>query len=186
MGKTTASHAGKSKAEGKAIICRIDRCLGCRSCELACAVAHSESQDIFKAILEEPKPKRRVRVESAGAHGLPLQCRHCENAPCIMVCPTEAMHRDSQRGPVLIDEARCIGCKLCMVVCPFGSISASDDGKAVLKCDLCQKRLEAGQEPACVSACLTHALQFVDVEEYNKKRRKAAAKRIQAESEAEK
>jgi carbon-monoxide dehydrogenase iron sulfur subunit len=186
MGKTTASHAGKSKAEGKAIICRIDRCLGCRSCEVACAVAHSRSGDLLGAISESPRPRARVTVEPAGAHGLPLQCRHCENAPCIMVCPTEAMHRDSERGPVLIDEARCIGCKLCMVVCPFGSISASDDGKAVLKCDLCQKRLEAGEEPACVTACLTHALQFVDVGEHGRKKRKAAAERIQAESEAEK
>jgi len=186
MGKTMQEGAAKSRAAGKAIICRIDRCLGCRSCELACAVAHSESKDIFKAVREDPKPRRRVNVESAGAHGLPLQCRHCENAPCIMACPTEAMHRDSQNGPVLIDEARCIGCKLCMVVCPFGSISASADGKAVLKCDLCQKRLEAGQEPACVAACLTHALQFVDVQEHGRKKRKAAAERIQAESEAEK
>jgi carbon-monoxide dehydrogenase iron sulfur subunit len=186
MAKTMEKRAAKSKGEGKAIICRIDRCLGCRACEIACALVHAKSQDIFKAVQEDPKPRRRVNVESAGDRGLPLQCRHCENAPCIMVCPTEAMHRDSERGPVLIDEERCIGCKLCMVVCPFGAIAASADGKAVLKCDLCQKRLAAGEEPACVSACLTHALQFVDVEEHGRKKRKAAAERIRAESEADK
>ena len=174
----------KEKAAGKTIICRIDRCLGCRNCEVACAVVHSRSGRLWGAIAESPRPRARVKVEAVGAHGLPIQCRHCENAPCIRVCPTEAMHRASPESPVTIDEERCIGCKLCMVVCPFGVIEASADGKAVVKCDQCAERVEAGQLPACVSACLTHALQFVDVQEYNRHKRRAAAGRIQAEAEA--
>jgi len=170
----------------KILACRIEHCLGCKSCEIACALEHSESKDLREAVLEHPRPQRRVTVETAGAHGLPLQCRQCENAPCILVCPTEAMHRASEQSPVAIDEKRCIGCKLCMVVCPFGVIETSADGKAVVKCDLCAKRTEAGELPACVAACATRALQFVDIEEYSRRKRKATAERIQAEAESEK
>jgi carbon-monoxide dehydrogenase iron sulfur subunit len=170
----------------KIIACRIERCLGCRSCEIACALVHSQSKNIQEAVLETPRPKRRVSVEGTEGRALPLQCRHCENAPCVVVCPTEAIHRKSESGPVLIDGDRCIGCKLCMVVCPFGVIDLAPGGRAVVKCDQCAERVEAGGVPACVAACLTHALEFVDVDEHNKKKRKAAAKRIQAEAEAKK
>ena len=176
----------KDKAAGKIIVCRIERCMACHSCEIACAVAHSASKDLQEALQEEPRPRRRVTVESAGEHGLPLQCRHCENAPCVMVCPTEAIHRETDTSPVLIKGERCIGCKLCMVVCPFGVIETAPGGKAVIKCDLCAERMAAGEEPACVVACPTYALQFVDVEEYNRKKRKTAAERIRAEADAEK
>ena len=66
----------------KIIACRIEHCLGCRSCEIACALEHSQSKDLHDAVLEHPAPQRRVTVEMAGAHGLPLQCRHCENGLC--------------------------------------------------------------------------------------------------------
>jgi carbon-monoxide dehydrogenase iron sulfur subunit len=178
-----AKTKSKSETAGKTIICRIDRCMACHSCEIACALAHSGSQDLTEALQQDPKPRSRVTVVAAGEHGLPLQCRHCENAPCLMVCPTEAIHREGDRGPVLIDEERCIGCKLCMTVCPFGVIDLAPGGKAVVKCDLCAKRTAAGLEPACVAACLTKALQFVDIDEYNKNKRKAAAERIKAEAE---
>jgi carbon-monoxide dehydrogenase iron sulfur subunit len=176
---------GKSKAKnaGKMIVCRVERCMACRACEIACTLEHSQSKELVSAIREEPKPQRRVTVEAAGGHGLPLQCRHCENAPCVMICPTEAIHRESETGPVLIDGDRCIGCKMCLAVCPFGVIEPSCDGKAVVKCDLCIERTKAGLEPACVVACPTKALQFLDFDEYNRRKRKAAAKRIQAEAE---
>jgi carbon-monoxide dehydrogenase iron sulfur subunit len=173
------------KPAARTIVCRIERCMGCHSCEIACALEHSRSKDLLSAIQEEPKPRGRITVEAAGGHALPLQCRHCENAPCVMICPTEAIHRDSESGPVVIDDARCIGCKLCMVVCPFGVIDFAPGGKAVIKCDQCAARVEADELPACVSACPTHALEFVEVEEYNRRKRKTAAERIRAEAEQE-
>jgi len=179
MGKT------RRKTAARTLVCRIDHCLACKSCEIACALAHSDAQDLLEAVQAEPKPQSRVKVVAAGGHALPLQCRHCEDAPCLMVCPTEAIHRTGDAGPVLIDEERCIGCKMCLVVCPFGAIDLARSGRAVVKCDLCIKRTEAGQEPACVVACPTRALKLVDIEEYNRLRREAAAQRIQAEAEAE-
>ncbi len=94
----------------EAIMISIERCLGCKSCELACAVAHSQSKVLEDAIKESPGPQKRVTVESAGEFGVPMQCRHCEDAPCISICPTLAIQRYEAGGPVLIENQRCIGC----------------------------------------------------------------------------
>jgi len=167
----------------KIIACRIEHCLGCRSCEMACALAHSESKDLRGAVKEHPLPQRRVMVETAGAYGLPLQCRHCEDAPCMMICPSEAIYRETDLGPVLIDADRCIGCKMCIVACPFGVIEFSPDGGVAVKCDQCIERTAAGGDPACVEACPTRALVFVDIDEYNRRKRQAAAQQLQAAEE---
>jgi carbon-monoxide dehydrogenase iron sulfur subunit len=160
----------------KTIVVNIKKCLACRSCEIACAIEHSKSKVLEEAVAETPGPQRRVSVESAGEYGVPLQCRHCEDAPCITVCPTQAIHRDADHAPVLIAQDKCIGCKFCLMVCPFGVIDISHDGKAVVKCDLCIQRTEAGQEPACVAGCPTGALQFCELTEMLIERRRSAAK----------
>ncbi len=146
--------------KNKGIIVDIEKCLACKSCEIACAVAHSKSKVLQEAIQELPQPQRRVTVLAAGEFAVPLQCRHCEDAPCITVCPTAAIHRQETEGPVLIEQDKCIGCKYCLVVCPFGVIELSRDGKVMVKCDLCFERAKAGQVPACVEACPTKALQL--------------------------
>jgi len=148
-----------------------EKCLGCKSCELACAVEHSNSKELFTAIGEEPLPQYRVTVESVGEIVLPLQCRHCEDAPCVTVCPTHALEKPSPDSPVNIKEDLCIGCKWCILVCPFGVIKLRRDGKAIIKCDLCQQRTGEGREPACVEACPTGALRFVEIEKIAKQKR---------------
>jgi carbon-monoxide dehydrogenase iron sulfur subunit len=160
---------------GKAIVINIEKCLACKSCEIACAVVHSKSKVFQEATQEVPKPQRRVTVQAAGEFAVPLQCRHCEDAPCIVVCPTAAIHREEADGPVLIEKDRCIGCKYCLVVCPFGVIEVSSDGKAMVKCDLCIERAKAGQEPACVEACPTKALKLGSEEELAAGKRRRAA-----------
>lgn len=160
----------------KTIAVNIKKCLACKSCEIACAVAHSNSKVLEEAVAESPKPQRMVTVEVAGEFGVPMQCRHCEDAPCVTVCPTAAIHRHQVNDPVLIDKDRCIGCQFCLMVCPFGVIDVSRDGRAVVKCDLCITRTEVGQEPACVESCPTGALQFREVTELVTERRRAAAK----------
>ncbi len=163
---------------GKVIMINIEKCLGCKSCELACALVHSKSKVLEEAIAESPRPQRRVTVEAAGEFAVPLQCRHCDDAPCIAVCPTAAIYRQEPDGPVLIEQDRCIGCKFCLVVCPFGVIDVSSDGKAMVKCDLCIERTKAGQEPACVEACPTGALKLVDEKELAASKRRLAAQEL--------
>ena len=162
----------------KAIIVNIEKCLACRSCEIACALAHSKSKILEEAIAESPIPQRMVTVEAAGEFGVPIQCRHCEDAPCITVCLTDAIRRESEQSPVLIEQEKCIGCKFCLMVCPFGVIGVSRDGKAVAKCDLCFERTKAGEEPACVASCPTGALQFCELTKWLGKRRRVAAKQL--------
>jgi len=126
---------------GKAIMVNIEKCLACKSCEIACAVAHSKSRILEEAIAERPTPQRRVTVEAAGELSVPLQCRHCEDAPCISVCPTAAIDRHEADGPVLIEQDRCIGCKFCLMVCPFGVMMSRPMAK------LCSSATFALSEP---------------------------------------
>jgi carbon-monoxide dehydrogenase iron sulfur subunit len=167
----------------KMIAVNEQRCLGCKTCVLVCAMAHTKAKDLVEAMRSATPPQSRVHVEPGAQYGVPLQCRHCEDAPCMIVCPTEAIHRPDEHGPVLIDPDRCIGCKFCLVVCPFGVIDLSRDGKAMVKCDLCLERTEAGEEPACVAGCPTGALEFCEVGEWLRRRRQDAASKITAASQ---
>ena len=167
----------------KIIVVNQERCLGCKSCVIACAMAHTEAKTLAEAVHSASPPKPRVHVEPLEEGAIPLQCRHCEDAPCIAACPTEAIHRFSEDGPVVLDGDRCIGCRFCMIVCPFGVIGMSPDGKAMTKCDLCIERTEGGQEPACVAACPTRGLEFVEMDAWLRRRRREAARRV-AEGQA--
>jgi len=164
----------------KTIACRVDRCLGCRSCEVACAVEHSASKTLRGAVRERPRPERRVTVQAAGAHSLPLQCRHCEEGLCQVVCPTGAIHRDEASGIVRIDEDLCIGCKLCTLMCPLGVLRISERARCTIKCDQCIDRQAEGRQPACVEACPTGALQLVETDEVEDEDRHLVAVNIVA------
>ena len=164
----------------KMIVVDHDRCLGCKCCELACSLAHCVAESLAEAVQAGARAEPRVHVEPSGRFGMPMQCHHCVDAPCMAVCPTEAIARGSQDSPVLLDQDRCIGCRLCMVVCPFGAISTSHEGKAMLKCDMCIERTEAGGLPACVTACPSGALKYQDIDEWLLRRRRRSAELLRA------
>ena len=149
----------------------VKKCLSCKSCEMECAVVHSKSGDLLRAIQEEPLPQSRIMVEKAGDFSIPMQCRHCEDAPCVAVCPTKATVKLGSGEPVIVKDELCVGCKLCILVCPFGVLKMNREEKIIIKCDLCIERLKKGEEPACVNACPTGALQFKSVEEATKELR---------------
>lgn len=168
----------------KRIVADPTKCMACRGCELACALAHAGTDDLVVAIYEHGA-KPRVYIEKAGNLAVPLQCRHCEDAPCVTVCPTGAVSRTSDSEPVLVDEKKCIGCGFCVEVCPFGVIlvmpreegGTPGGGKAAIKCDLCRDRQAEGLDPACVAACPVAALLFEEVDAgAQKARARAAAK----------
>ena len=164
----------------KIVIVHRDRCLGCKSCELACAMAHCQVESLVEAIHGESRPQSRMHVEPGCGYGIPMHCMHCEDAPCMAVCPTEAISRTSKDSPVLMDQERCIGCRFCLLACPFGAIDVSREGKAMIKCDMCIERTEAGELPACVSACPTGALKFQEIDAWLKNRRRQAAELLRA------
>ncbi|MEW6348813.1 MAG: 4Fe-4S dicluster domain-containing protein [Thermodesulfobacteriota bacterium] len=154
----------------KEVFVRADRCLGCLSCRLACAVEHSASKSLFGAITESPTPRSRLFVEKADSLNIPLTCRHCDPAPCEEACVAGSITRDS-RGAVVQNENRCIGCWTCMMVCPYGVVTRQQDRKVAVKCDRCQDR----EVPACVGACPTKALLFAEPDEFEASVRKHRA-----------
>lgn len=84
---------------------------------------------------------------------LPMKCFHCDPAPCVFACPTSAM-RKRQDGIVYVDEIRCIGCKACIIACPYGAIAFNPNTMKVEKCDYCYKRLEKGLLPPAFPSVL--------------------------------
>jgi len=158
----------------KTVFVHPERCIGCKQCESACAVAHSQTKNLFLAVFESPAPKPRIHAESGLAMNtaFPNKCRHCNPAPCMGVCPTSAIHSaDDFPEIVLVDEHKCIACGMCAMVCPFDVITFYASGAVpekvaiAIKCNHCIGRQRQGQIPACVEACKAGALEFGEINE---------------------
>ncbi len=119
------------------ILIQPEICDGCMDCEEACKQLHGASCIMIR--------------EVEGSY-YPIICQHCEDAPCERICPTEAMGKDE------INHDKCIGCSLCMLICPFGSISMHD--RKSYKCTQCGDE----EVPACIKACSKRAITIVDAE----------------------
>lgn len=164
----------------KTVFVHPERCIGCKQCEAACAVAHSQSKNLFLSVFESPAPKPRIHVEPGltMSTAFPNQCRHCSPSPCLGVCPTAAVHRATDFPDIILIEARkCIACGMCAMVCPFDvityfpSMAAPEKASVAIKCDHCIERQRAGDVPACVEACKTVALEFGEINELVKAER---------------
>ncbi|MEA2046453.1 MAG: 4Fe-4S dicluster domain-containing protein [Euryarchaeota archaeon] len=149
----------------KEVLVRLDRCVGCHSCEIACAVEHSESKNLFGAVAEKPVPRKRIYVEYSPEQMIPVTmiCHHCEDAPCVSVCPTGALTQDEISRVVTHNPDICVGCWTCAMVCNYGMIGKHKEKRVAIKCDRCPDR----DVPACVVACPTRALTFTEVEDFS-------------------
>lgn len=146
-------------------------CTGCRSCELACALSHTTTKDLLRAVVSGERPQPLLWVEQIDELKAPVVCRQCEDAPCVQACPTGAMHT-REDGINLVDLQQCIACWMCAMACPFGTIGRGE--RKVVKCD--RACLDEEGMPACVKACPTGALAFQTVEEFQAARRRTTAK----------
>lgn len=150
-----------------------ERCIGCRQCEFACAVEHSQDKDAAAALAEDPLPRTRIHVSPGPAMNtsFPNRCRHCNPAPCEQVCPTGAIARDADEDLVLIDIHKCITCAMCAMVCPFDAVTFYPQANGMpvrivaTKCDGCIERVRNGVQPACVEACKVNALVYGELNE---------------------
>ncbi|MBU3911773.1 MAG: 4Fe-4S dicluster domain-containing protein [Candidatus Omnitrophica bacterium] len=154
----------------KKIYCDIKKCLGCGSCEIACAVEHSRSKTLDIAIKEELLPIKRRKAQFIDkGRAISTGCHHCEDAACVTACMSAAMYKDKKTGQTMHDADKCIGCWMCIMSCPFGALTRERQEKVIVKCDLCPDRdvlaLPAGR-PACVEACHTKALFLGTLEEF--------------------
>ena len=135
-------------------------CTACKTCELQCALAHSEAADILELASQDPMPEARICLKQAKKVVVPVLCSHCENPPCVAACQSDALAKNGPGSPTLLDESKCNGQGACIEACPVGALEMNREGKIVLKCDQCVERQEQGLEPACVSGCPTGALEW--------------------------
>jgi len=147
----------------KFVIADPEKCVGCKACMAACLVKHYVPGDV---------PIARLNVVRVKERTAPILCHHCENAPCVAACPTGALYEDGDR--VAVRMHRCIGCRSCVIACPYGAcdvVERYDSAKLgdlkvgaipkamVIKCDRCADRANG---PACVEACTSNALSIVE------------------------
>jgi sulfite dehydrogenase (quinone) subunit SoeB len=176
---TTLPQSTKTKL---GLVIDLDICVGCHACAVNCKEWNTGGH---MAPLTDKNPygagqkgvwfNRIHSFEATPENGgagrtvhFPKSCLHCENAACVTVCPTGASFKRSEDGIVLVDETKCIGCKLCSWACPYGAREYDDDAGVMKKCTLCIDRIynekmdEVDRVPACVSTCPVNARHFGD------------------------
>ena len=148
--------------QDKVLVIDYEKCTGCRLCELVCSVYHTGASNPSRSRI------RVIKWEDSGLY-LPLTCQNCEKPFCTEVCPTKACHRDPKSHTVLIDKDKCIGCKTCIIACPFGAPSFDSVERITVKCDYCDG------EPRCARFCETGAIKYLDAAEISGLKQYAAA-----------
>jgi anaerobic carbon-monoxide dehydrogenase iron sulfur subunit len=147
----------------KVLMIHPDKCTGCRNCELACSFV---KQDDF-----QPSASR-VHAYTWEREGVsvPMMCQQCDDAPCVKVCPTGAMHSSAQQANLVEwNGAACIRCKMCTMACPFGNARYDAASKSILKCDTCHGA------PECVAFCPNGALEYIEDTVHVRARKKGYA-----------
>jgi len=131
----------------KKIFVEYEKCTGCSSCELICSYLH---EDAFN----DKRSTIRITSPNHYGHDVPTLCMFCEDAPCIKICPVNALKRNTSLGCIEVHGDRCIGCSLCIERCPVGAISIHPEKGFPVICDLC------GGNPQCVKYCPSEVLQY--------------------------
>lgn len=125
------------------------KCTGCLQCEVACSLEHTGSFSLANSSIKVFKFHHEGRF-------VPYTCTQCSDAWCLKACPVDAITIDAATGAKVVNSSTCVGCKVCTIACPFGTVNYAVDTGKVFKCDLC------GGSPKCVEACPTSAITYVD------------------------
>ncbi len=169
------------------LVIDLDICVGCHACAVNCkewnTSGHSSPLTDFSPYGADPKGVWFNRIHTfeavdadTGASRtvhFPKSCLHCDDAPCVTVCPTGASYKREEDGIVLVNADTCIGCKLCSWACPYGAREYDDDEGVMKKCTLCVDRIynetipEESRAPACVTTCPAGARHFGDLNDPN-------------------
>jgi formate dehydrogenase iron-sulfur subunit len=139
-------------------------CIDCRSCNVACSVENNV-----------PMTSTRIWMKQSGIigefpdlqrHSAPFHCMHCDDPSCVSACTVGALYRNEE-GIVMYDQNRCIACRYCMYACPFEvpKMDLNQRFPLIVKCDMCDHRLDEGLEPACAATCLSGAIKFGERDE---------------------
>jgi anaerobic carbon-monoxide dehydrogenase iron sulfur subunit len=145
--------------EGKVLVVDQEKCTGCRQCEMVCSVFHNGVSNPSRSRISV------IKWENVGFY-LPLTCQHCEEAACMSVCPKSAISRDAKLDRVMVNYDLCIGCKMCVMACPFGAMGIDTKARKIMKCDYCDG------DPQCAAFCETKAIDYVDADKVNKNKKR--------------
>ena len=138
-----------------------DNCIGCHACTVACKSEHDVPLGVNRTWL---KYIETGEFPNTGRSFSVMRCNHCDDAPCMTICPTSALYR-APNGVVDFDDDRCIGCKSCMNACPYDALYINPETNTAHKCNFCNHRVEVGLEPACVVVCPTQAIVTGDLDD---------------------
>lgn len=139
----------------------IRKCIGCQACTVACTMENVVPPGKFRTIVSNYEIQQEGKTHNVV---LPRLCNHCENPPCIPVCPVQAtFQRDD--GIVVVDNKRCVGCSYCVQACPYDARFINPETNTADKCTFCVHRVEAGLLPACVETCVGGARIFGDLKD---------------------
>lgn len=150
-----------ARAKKYAFVIDQRKCIGCHACTVACKSENEVPLGKFRTWVKYvdkgtfPKVRRHFTV---------LRCNHCDAAPCVEICPVNALHKRKD-AIVDLDKDMCIGCRACMQACPYDAIYLNDDTGTAEKCHYCAHRTEIGLEPACVVVCPERAIIAGDTED---------------------
>jgi len=135
----------------KSLLIDPDKCTSCLQCEMACSFEH-------EGAFNPAKSRIKVFEFEHGKRAIPYTCTQCAEAWCMHACPVEAITKNATTGAMEVNEDVCVGCKVCTIACPFGTVNYNQDSGKVIKCDLC------GGDPQCAEACPTGAITYVDAD----------------------
>jgi Fe-S-cluster-containing dehydrogenase component/formate-dependent nitrite reductase membrane component NrfD len=138
-----------------------DSCIGCHACTVACKAEHDVPLGVNRTWV---KYIEKGTFPDTRRHFSVLRCNHCEDAPCITICPTGALFARGD-GIVDFDDSRCIGCKACMNACPYDALYIDPVTSTAKKCNYCAHRVEVGLEPSCVVVCPTQSIVAGDLDD---------------------
>lgn len=144
------------------MVIRVDRCIGCRRCVTACQSTNLVPDYGWRTLVLEKEAKSAIGQKR---EFIPVLCNQCNNPPCVRACPVKATYKDKQTGIVMMDNKKCIGCKICMAACPYDARYYNEEKGAIDKCDFCfETRLSRGEKrTACSEACPADVRVFGDL-----------------------
>ena len=141
-----------------------ERCIGCETCTVACTLENKAAAPWIRVTTQGAARKDTPAGEFPilQMHFLPELCNHCEYPPCVSSCPQDAIQK-RQDGPVVLDQEKCDGCRVCLEACPYAALSFDEDRGKAEKCHLCFHRIDQGLQPFCVICCEGQAMHFGDL-----------------------